>query len=96
MRHEVGKREIDTSEDIQGVVDELEKRNWVRVIPSAPAGPGHPFSPDLQLHPTLDSHTSNASNAENRRDEGVAGINGVPIEDELGLRGRIKEEGADE
>ena len=91
-----GKREIDTSEDIQEVVDELVKRNWVRVVPSDSTGPGHPVSPTLQLHPSVDSHTRYTSNTENAGDRGVSGINGIPIPDDAGLPGRIEEEVGDE
>ena len=86
-----GKKEIDTSDDIQDLVEELVKRNLVRVEPVGPLGPGRPESPTLHLHPTLDSHTRNTMNPENEDQEGVSGINGMSIPDDLGLRGRIEE-----
>ena len=86
-----GKKEIDTSEDIQDFVEELVKRNLVRLEPVLPLGPGRPESPTLHLHPSLDSHTRNTRNPENGGGEEVSGINGTSIPDDLGLRGRIEE-----
>ena len=91
-----GKKGIDTSEDIQDLVEELVMRNLVRIAPTGPAGPGRPESPTLHLHPTLDSHTRNARRPENKDQGGVSGISGMPISDDLGLRERIEEAAGDE
>ena len=90
-----GKREIDTSEDVQDLVDELVKRNWVRVVPSDSTGPGRPESHVLQLHPDLDSHTRYTSYSSNPGNKGVSGISGMPTPDDAGLRGRIGEVGSE-
>ena len=86
-----GKKEIDTAEDIEDLVEELAKRNLVRIAPTGPAGPGRPESPTVRLHPTLDSHTKNTRNSENEGQQDVSGINGMSIPDDLDLRGRIEE-----
>ena len=86
-----GKKEINTSKDIQGFVEELVKRNLVRIAPTGPAGPGRPESPTLLLHPTLDSHTTNTRNVGNEGEGDVSSIDGMSIPDELRLRGRIEE-----
>jgi len=86
-----GKKEINTSEDVQDLVEELVKRNLVRIASTGPAGPGRPESLTLHLHPTLDSHTRNTRNPEDEGQEDVSGINGMSIPDDVGLRGRIEE-----
>lgn len=87
-----GKRDIDTAEDIGDIVEELAKRNIVRLVRSESMGQGRPESPALHLHPGLDSHTRNTINPENETETGVSGISGMPIPADLGLRRRIEEE----
>lgn len=87
-----GKKGIDTADDIQNLVAQLEEHNLVRLVPGEILGPGRPGAATILLHSTLENlDARNTINSENEVERGVSGINGMRIPDDPDLRGRIDE-----